>query len=123
MKTRNNPTFVKLALHILALSLCVLPPALATVFYFPLWRERGGLAMLSGGAVLLLTLAALPLFKLITEKIRSAASFVLWGIVFILFFCLREICDEMTVISFFGFIGNILGALVFRIAKRGEGNG
>ena len=123
MKTQNNSGFVKFILHILALSLCVLPPALATLFYFPLWQSRSGLAILSGGTVLLIALSALPLLKFIGKKIRSAASWVMWSFIFIIFFLLREIADEMTVISFFGAVGNILGAILFKIAKRGEKNG
>lgn len=123
MKAENNPNFVKIALHILAISLCVLPPAFATLYYFPLWQSRSGFAVLSGGAVLLIALSALPLMKLITAKIRSAASWVMWGFIFIAFFLLREIADEMTVIAFFGLIGNLIGAILFKLAKRGEGNG
>ncbi len=123
MKAQNNSTFVRFALHILALSLCILPPALATLYYFPLWQVRGGFALLSGGAVLLLTLSAIPLMKLITAKIRSAASYVMWSIIFIIFFLLREIADEMTVISFFGAVGNLAGALIFKIAKGGDDDG
>ena len=123
MKRQNNSTFVKHALHILALSLCILPPALATLFYFPLWQTRGGAALLSGGTVLLIALSAIPLMKFIAAKIRSAASWVMWSFIFVAFFLLSRIADEMTVISFFGALGNILGALVFKIAKRGEENG
>ena len=120
MKTQNNSGFVKLALHILALSLCILPPALATLYYFPLWRCRGGLALLSGGVVLLLIISTIPLMKLIAEKIRSAASYVMWSFILVTFLFLSEIADEMTVISFFGAVGNLLGAILFKIAKRGK---
>lgn len=73
--------------------------------------------------MLLLALSALPLMKLIAAKIHSVASWVMWCFIFISFFLLSRIADEMTVISFFGAVGNILGALVFKLAKRGEGNG
>lgn len=123
MKAQNNRSFAKFALHILALALCIVPPTLATLFYFPLWHTRGGAALLSGGTVLLVALSALPLMKFIAEKIRSAASWVMWSFIFVVFFLLSRIADEMTIISFFGAIGNILGALVFKLAKRGEKDG
>ena len=68
-------------------------------------------------------LSVLPLMKLIAAKMRSAASWVMWGFIFITFFLLREIADEMTVIAFFGLIGNLFGAILFKLAKRGEGDG
>ena len=123
MKSQNNSGFAKFGLHILALSLCVLPPALATLFYFPIWKMRGGVALLSGGVILLIALSALPIMKFLAQKIRSAASWVRWSFIFLAFFLLGRIADEMTVISFFGVIGNLLVAFVFKIAKRGEENG
>ena len=119
----NKRNFVNFTLHLLAILLSTLPPAIATLSYFPLWRGRGGLALLSGGAVLLLSLSAVPLFKLIAAKIRSASSFVMWGLILLLFLFLGEISRELTVISFFGFLGNLFGALLFKIAARGDDDG
>ncbi len=120
MKAQNNHTFVKLALHILALSLCILPPLACTLYYFPLWRTRGAGALISGGAALLIALSAMPLMKLLTRLLRSAASYVMWSLIFFAFLFLREIADEMTVISFTGAVGNILGAVIFKITRRCE---
>jgi hypothetical protein len=40
-----------------------------------------------------------------------------------LFLSLSAIAKEMTVISFFGFVGNLLGAVCFRVIKmRRSGN-
>ncbi len=122
MKISKSRVFAKYGLHILGFLLSVLPPVLATLFYFPLWRESG--QVISGGVLFLLLLSALPLYKLIREKLRSPAAYTIWGILFILFFALSRIAREMTVISFFGFSGNALGALCFNIGKRigGEKN-
>ena len=38
-------------------------------------------------------------------------------------FALSRIADQMTVISLVGFIGNLIGAIIFRIAKRYNQNG
>ena len=116
----KKPDFVKYLLHILGFSLCILPPLLATLNYFPLWIERGGQHALAGGTALLLALCMLPLYKYIGRILRSAASYTVWLIIFVIFFSLSRIAEEMTVISFMGFVGNILGAVCFRIAKGGR---
>jgi nicotinamide riboside transporter PnuC len=50
--------------------------------------------------------------------LTSYSSYFLWLILFLLFFALSKIADQMTVISLVGFIGNLLGAICFFIAKR-----
>jgi chromate transport protein ChrA len=77
--------------------------------------------VLSGFSILLLTLGAIPLFKLIKRSLRSPSAHTLWFIIFVIFFCAERIADEMTVISFVGFIGNLLGALCFRIGRARRG--
>jgi TctA family transporter len=84
-----------------------------------LWKEAGYTSCLAGGAALILALCAVPLYKLIRQKISSLSSYVMWLILFLVFFALSRIADEMTVISFVGFIGNLLGAICFYMAKRG----
>ena len=43
---------------------------------------------------------------------------------FVLFFVLSKIADEMTVIAFVGFVSNLLGALLFKLSglKKVRGN-
>ena len=52
--------------------------------------------------------------------LKSPAVYTLWLIAFIAFSSLSRIADEMTVISFFGFISNAAGAVLFRLACGGE---
>lgn len=106
------------ALHVLALAFCTLPVACATLAYFPLWQERGEGATVAGGALILLLLAALPVWRAVKACLHSYAVPTVWFISFALFFALSEIAEEMTVISFVGFIGNLIGALLFRAARR-----
>lgn len=110
----------RLLLKFAGLLFCIIPPALATLFYFPVWIARGGEFILSGLALILLILACLPLWRSLSEKLRSPALYTLWLIAFIVFASLSKIADEVTVISFVGFIGNLIGALLFRLAKMGE---
>ena len=115
--TRSNP-WVYLALRALAITLCVAPVAAAILCYFPVWVAEGGEGIIPGVTVLLLVSAALPLWRLIRRALASLASYTLWLIVFLAFLCLSRIADEMTVISFIGFVGNLAGAMVFKISDR-----
>ncbi len=108
-----------LLLRILGMALCCVPVAVCILLYFPLWRNAGAGAFLSGFTVLLLSLSVLPFYKSIKRFLESAAVYTLWLVAFVLFFCLARIADEMTVISFVGFIGNLLGAFCFKLAERG----
>ena len=102
----------------IAVLLSILPAAIATLSYFPIWRAKGGAAILSGFTVLLLLLCTAPLIKLIKKILASPSILFVWLAVFLLFFLLREIADEMTVISFVGFISNATAAVLFKIAER-----
>ncbi len=105
-------------LYLAGLAMCIIPPVAATLLYFPAWTARGGEYMLSGIGVLLVLLSAVPMYKSISRCLRSAASYTLWLILFLIFFLLSRIADELTVISFFGTIGNIVGAVFFKISKK-----
>ena len=108
------------ALRLTGILLCTLPVTVCILLYFPVWVNKGGGAVLSGFAVFLLALALMPFYKSIKRFFASAAVYTMWLIAFILFFCLSKIADEMTVISFVGLIGNMLGALCFKLAGRKE---
>ena len=114
----RNFSTKRLILQIVALLFSVVPPIIATLTYFPLWRERGSDEYLSGFVLFLLILALIPLFNIIKERLRSPSAHTMWFLIFILFFLLSKIADEMCVIAFVGFIGNLIGALLFRLAKR-----
>ena len=112
----NKYTIKSIFLRVIGLVLCVIPVSVAVLSYFPAWRAEGGEVLLSGTTLLLLCMAAVPLYKLISAKLRSPAAYTLWLIAFILFFLLSNIAEEMVVISFTGFVGNLLGAIAFKLA-------
>lgn len=114
----NKPCFVNICLHIIGLLLCILPPALATASYFPLWINRGAESTIAGGGVLILVLCAAPLWKAVLRLLRSPSSHVMWLLLFGLFLFLSRIAEQMVVISFFGLVGNLLGAICFYIERR-----
>ena len=93
------PDYVSFGLQVLGFLFCILPPAICTMLYFPLWNECEGL------------------IKYFKQAIASVSSYVIWLAIFIAFLLLSKIADEMTVISFFGFTGNLVGAICFAIVK------
>ena len=120
-RARKTNVFVTFGLHILGFMLCILPPAVFTLMYFPLWKSVGYEYCIAGGVALLLALCMIPLYKFIRQRLESYSSYLLWLVLFLLFFGLSRIADQMTVISFAGFVGNLAGALCFYIAKRRMG--
>lgn len=123
MKHKKPNVFVSLALHFVGFLFCILPPAICTISYFPLWKDVGYKNCIAGGAALVLALSAIPIYKLIKRWLQSFSAYIMWLILFLAFFALSRIADQMTVISLVGFIGNLIGAIIFRIAKRYNQNG
>ena len=122
MEGRNRLTAVIL-IKAAALVTCVAPALVATLSYFPVWATKGELYVMSGLALCLITLSLLPFYKHLSALLKSPASYVIWLILFIVFFLLSKIAHEMTVISFVGFISNLIGAALFGLAKRCERRG
>ena len=119
-KPLNKRDFVSVSLHILGLLLCTLPPAVCTVLYFPMWQIAGGGRAFSGVCAFFVIISALPLYKALKALFRSPASYLVWTLIFLFCFLFSRIAEEATVISFVGAVSNILGAVLFRIAKRRE---
>lgn len=92
------------------------PPAAATLAYFPLWRARGGEYVLSGFALTLLILSVLPLRNTVKKYLRSPSVTLVWFLSFIAFFTLSKIAEQVTVISFFGLIGNLACTLLYKLS-------
>lgn len=107
-------------LKLLGLLISVIPPFIATISYFPIWRERGAETVLSGLSLLLLLISAIPLFKAIKNALRSPSAPLVWFFVFITFFALSKIAEDVTVIAFTGFISNLVGAFLFRLSRKGS---
>ncbi len=118
MKSPKTNIFVSLGLHLLGFFLCIAPPAVCTLYYFPLWREMGYQSCIAGGTALLLALCIIPIYKLIKRGLEGFSSYMMWLLLFLIFFGMSRIAEQMTVISFVGFIGNLLGSVCFYIAKR-----
>lgn len=119
----NKPLFARLLLALGYLFSVGLPLA-ATLSCFPLWSARGGASVLAGGTLLLVALCLLPLWRTLREYLKSPAVWCLWLLALLFFLLVGSIVSEMRMICLFGLIGNLIGALCFRIARRrGGGHG
>ena len=114
----ENNKLRALAMNTLGLAISIIPVLVTATSYFPIWARRGGAYVISGFAVILCILALSPLIKFIKEALKSPSSYMLWLMTFLLFLLLSRIADEMTVISFVGFISNLIGAFFFKAAKK-----
>ncbi len=110
----------EIIISFVALLFSVIPPLIATLTYFPVWAEKSGSHVISGFALLILLVCISPIFRMIRKAFSSPSVTVIWLILFILFFILSKIAEEMIVISFVGFVGNLVGMVLFRIAKGGR---
>lgn len=111
-----------LLLRALGMALCVVPVTVAILSYFPLWLGEGT-KLVSGLVLLLLALAHAPLLRYLKRVLSGPSSLLMWLVLFVSFFALARIADEMTVISFTGLVSNGAGALCFRLAgRRGSGD-
>ena len=102
----------------LAIAIDVLVPLAATVSQFPIWVERSAKATVSGLALMFILISILPFIRQIREYFKSPAIWVVWGIMFMLFYALAEIVDEMVVICFFGFVSNALGEILYKYGEK-----
>ena len=116
MTTEKSRIFAHISLLLCGYCLCILPPALATLSYFPLFKSSG--TVLAGGTLFLLALSIQTLFKGLSRLIGTGATFLPWLILFLLFFALSRVADEMVVISFVGLISNLTGGLTLKLARR-----
>ena len=111
----------RLLFNALGIAVSVIPVSVAIFSYFPLWISRNDASLLSGISLLLICLAIVPLFKYLKQFWHSPSAPLMWFLAFILFFLLSRIASEMTVISFVGFVSNLVGSVCFRISKRYDG--
>ncbi len=121
MPMMKNDLLTRGVINALGLCVCILPPSLAVLSYFPLWISRDEKSAVSGIVLVLLAIAAIPLFKYIREWLRSPSAPTVWLILFLIFFVLSSIADEMVVICFIGFVSNIIGGLIIGLARRTGG--
>jgi hypothetical protein len=122
MDTRINPT-KQLLFNALGLFFSVIPVGVAIFSYFPLWIRREDASILSGISLLLLAAAIVPCYRYVKSALRSASAPMMWFLFFMIFLLLSKIADEITVISFVGFISNLIGSVFFKLGRKGIDEG
>ena len=105
-----------LTLRLIGLILSVVPPAVATLEYFPLWLA-GGRTAISAIALLLLLLSAIPIFRILKRHLRTPAPWMLWLSLWIFLRAFLPIATAIETIAFISFPTSLLGAVCFRLAK------
>lgn len=120
----RNKGFFNIALYALGLLLCICAPLIATLSFFPIWINKGDGSSISGIALILILIAFAPMLKSIKSLLRTPSSYTVWLVIFVIFLLISKIAREVTVIAFTGFLGNLLGALCFKLSgikrKRAE---
>ena len=118
MKLNNTPT-KRLLFNALGLFFSVIPVCVSIFSYFPIWVHREDASILSGLALMLIAAALVPFYRYVRRALASASAPLMWFILFVAFLLLSRIADEITVIAFVGFVSNMLGTVLFRIARAG----
>ena len=100
--------------------LCIAPPAVATLCYFPLWVEKSSSATISGLSLILILVSIIPLFRIVKDHISSPSAPVIWILICLFCFAFKSIIDQVLVIAFVGAVSSLAGMLVFWARDKGE---
>lgn len=103
-----------LALTAAAYALSIVPPFICTLAFFPVWVASSAECTVSGIALVLILLCAIPAFRAIKEYMKSPSAPIIWGIITVLAYALKSIIDQVFVISLVGTITSVAAMFVFR---------
>ena len=62
-------------------------------------------------------LSCLPFLKQLKEYFKSPSSWLVFTVLFFLFVILRNIIEQMLVVSFVGMVANIIGAGIYTLGR------
>lgn len=105
-------------LRLCGILLSTVPPAVAILEHFPLWLTRGKTAI-SAISLILLLLAAIPLLRILKARFKTPAPWLLWLILWLFLQVFLPIATALRTIALVSFPTCFLGAVCFRLAKRG----
>lgn len=96
---------------------CIVPPAIVTLEYFPLFKAQPekGVCVLS--AVFLLV-AAIPFWKYIKRALRSPSAWMIWLAIYLFSMAFAPIIQQMRVISLVSLSTSLVGATLFKVARK-----
>ncbi len=106
------------ALTALGALLCIAPPAVVTLCYFPLWVEKSSTATLSGLSLIMILVSIIPLFRILKNHLSSPSAPIVWILICVFCLAFRSIIDQMLVISFVGGVSSIAGFIIFKARDR-----
>lgn len=104
-------------LYTLGLLFCVVPPVVATLEYFPLFKsqpEKG----VSVVAAMFLLIAIIPLWKYVKRALRSPSAWMVWLCIYVFSVLFSSIIQQMKVISLVSLCCSIVGAFLFKFARK-----
>ena len=112
-----KPTLKAFILRVIGLAVCILPPVITTLEYFPLWFSETETAI-SALSAMMIALCCLPFFKQIKQYFRNTpAAWVIWLVIYVLVAVFSKLADGIETVAFIGLISNLLGGCIFRIEK------
>lgn len=104
-------------LFALAMLICTAVPCAATLSYFPVWKQTVGNLHMAGGTLFMLCLAViLPLWRYISPRLRQPAPFVMWCVLFVAFYLIKDVIASLTVIAFWGAVSSGLSCVLFALS-------
>ena len=119
MKNSTKGKIIKSSAVVLDVSV----PFIATLTQFPLWVERSSDATMSGLFLMLAFFSVLPFLKQLKAYFKSPSVLVVWAIILVFLICIRNIIDEMLIVSFAGLTSNLIGAGIYKLGAWVERKG
>ena len=102
----------------LGMLICIVPPAAATLAYFPRWREGvGSSGALGGGLAMAIIIAAVPLWRWLSAHFRSPAPALLWTLAFVLLYMVKDVIYDLTVVAFWGMLSAFVSTVLFWVSR------
>ena len=113
----KQPTLKYFLIHAVGLLVCVVPPIIATLEYFPLWFSQTETAV-SVLSAMVIAVCCLPFFKQIKAYFNgSPASWAFFAVMWLVTMSLNKLIDGVETISFIGMLSNLAGGFIFRVEK------
>lgn len=103
-----------LALTAAAYALSIVPPFICTIAFFPVWVASSAECTVSGIALVLLLICAIPAFRAIKQYLKSPSAPIVWGLVMVFSYALKAIIDAVFVIALVGTITSVAAMFVFK---------
>ena len=105
------------ALRVFGLIVCVAPPVIATLEYFPLWFSQTETAV-SVLSAMMIALCCIPFFKQIRAYFKGTpAAWAFFLALWVTSMSLNKLMDGIETIAFYGMISNLAGGAIFKIEK------